>query len=101
MERGAMSQQENGLFRITWNQVMAFLFSLTLAAAGWIYQGERARIERLEHATQVLIPTDVNSLRSEIAGVKADIAVLKSQNANLQLTLDRVERRLEAMSGLR
>lgn len=96
-----MANTESGFVRVTSQQVIAFLFVAVIGAGGWIYQGERQRIDRLEQSVQTTIPADFNSLRTEIAAVKADIAVLKAQNAALQVTLDRIDRRIEVLSGVR
>ena len=94
-----MANTEGGFVRVTTQQALGVLLALLLGAAGWIWQGERQRIDRLETTVQTVIPGDINTIRTEIAGVKSDIAVLRAQGAASQVTLDRIDRRIEALAG--
>ena len=96
-----MATAEGGFVRLNSQQVIIFLFCAVIAAGGWIYQGERQRIDRLEITVQSVIPADMNTIRADIASVKADIAALKAQGASAQITLDRIDRRLETLTGVR
>lgn len=94
-----MANTESGTFRITNQQVAGALAAASIALLLWVGGTERQRIDRLEQQVQLTIPADIQVVRTEIAAVKADIAVLKAQGAASQVTLDRIDRRMEALAG--
>lgn len=85
------AQAESGMVRISSQQALWVSLIALITVLGWVYSFERNRIDEVRVTTE--------TLRKDVTSIQADIAVLKAQQTAAQITLDRIDRRVEGLSS--